>query len=78
MDSETYSEAVAANIKAVMASQKLNRQTVCDLTGIPSTTFDRRLAHPENSPFNTNELDRIARALGVPITELVAVEDPTK
>lgn len=44
---------------------------LCARTGIPRTTMERRLRG--QSPFNLNELDRIAEALRIPTTDLLAV-----
>jgi predicted transcriptional regulator len=65
----TYAERVAAAVTAAIQAAGTNANQVAKATAIPQATLSRRL---NGSPFTVNELDKIARHLGVPVEQLTA------
>jgi len=66
----TAISAVAArNIKIELVDRSLTKNALAIKAGIPSTTFDRKLNHPEQ--FTLKDLGFIAKALDVPFTDLL-------
>jgi predicted transcriptional regulator len=65
-------EQVAAQVSKQIAESGVTVVWLCEKTGIPRSTLLRRLGG--HSPFDLNELDRIAEALRVPPSALMAVE----
>ena len=63
------SAVVGRNIKLGLVDQNLTKSTVATKACIPSTTFYRNLETPEK--FTLKDLDAIAEALGVPLTDLL-------
>lgn len=62
--------AVVENIDRLIAEQGTNRHRIQIASGIPRTTFYRKLTKkPEH--IDSNDLGRIAYALGVGLTELL-------
>lgn len=57
----TLSESVAATVRAEMGRLNISEKGLADATGIARVTLRRRLA---GSGFTTDELPRIAHALG--------------
>jgi transcriptional regulator with XRE-family HTH domain len=64
----------ATRVRAVMKSLGFSQQALAEQTGIPQQTLSRRLRLDNPTPFNTNELELVAAALGVTVEQLVAVE----
>lgn len=64
-------ERVAAHVSAVIKDSGVTLVWLCERTGIPRVTLQRRLAGL--SAFNLNELDRIAEALRVEPAHLMGV-----
>lgn len=65
-------ELVAAEVRAELARQMMTVPALSDATGIAYRTLTRRVSG--ESPFDTDELDRVARALGVPLAHLWGAE----
>lgn len=65
---EHTSREVAARIAATINSRGVTQRAVADATGIPLTTFNRKLSG--RVPFNTTELFLIADALSVSAVDL--------
>lgn len=63
---------VAQRVRDAMEQKSLTEKGLADVTGIPRTTLRRRLTG--NSSFTLNELDAIARYLGLPLVDLLADE----
>ncbi len=69
-------EHTTATQVSVRVSQEIKTSGVtvvwlCEKTGIPRTTMSRRLAG--HTPFDLNELDRIAEALRIPVATFLSV-----
>lgn len=71
MAEPTTQQQVAQRVAAQVAESGVTIVWLCEKTGIPRSTLLRRLNGA--TPFNINELDRIAAALRVPTTELLPV-----
>jgi predicted transcriptional regulator len=65
----TYAESVTAEVRAEMARQRLGQVKMAGLLGWTQATLSRRLTG--DVPFATDEIDEVARALGVPVGQLV-------
>ena len=65
----TTAETVAATVAAQIQSSGVTIVWLCEKTGIPRSTMNRRLSG--HAAFNLNELDRIAQALRVTTRELL-------
>lgn len=70
MGTNTFSDAVAERVTAAITAVGETQLGVSEKTGIPRSTLMRRLSGV--TPFNTDELDAIARALGVDLACLVS------
>lgn len=64
-------QTVASGVRAEMARRGMSQQTLADLAGITQQTLSRRIRVENPSPFDTDELDRIAAALGVSVEQLM-------
>jgi transcriptional regulator with XRE-family HTH domain len=62
---------IASNVQAEMNRRGWSQQVMAEKTGIPQQTLSRRLRTEDPSPFDTNELERVARALGRTVDQLV-------
>lgn len=73
METHKYSEQVAAEIRAELGRQKRTMSEVAEASRIPVSTMSRKLNAV--GVFDVEELCRIARTLGKPLTHfLPAVE----
>lgn len=70
MNYSTRREQVAAEVRAEMARQRISLTELADATSISPSTLRRRL--DSVSPFDVDELDRVAGALGVSPDQLFA------
>lgn len=68
MDTNTYSERVAAKVAAAMEAGGWSEQRMAEATRIPRVTLRRRLA---GAAFNVAELAAIAEALGTTVSALI-------
>lgn len=60
-----------------MGRADVSQQKLAAATGIPQSTLHRRLkAREERDSFTVDELEKIARALGVSIADFFASADP--
>lgn len=66
---DTLTPLVADRVVAAMESKGATRLGISEATGIPRTTLLRRLSGA--SSFTVAELDAIARALEVPVRDLI-------
>ncbi|RZS61653.1 hypothetical protein EV386_1963 [Xylanimonas ulmi] len=73
MDSTSYAAAVAANVERAILGAGLTVPGVARVTGIPRTTFARRLASDGFSPFSVAEVKAIANAVGTTAAALTTV-----
>lgn len=71
MPSRTSTRAlVAGEVRAWMARRDVLQNQLAEATGITTATLSRRLkAREERDSFTVDELDKIAAALRVPITQ---------
>lgn len=60
---------VAAEVRAVMARQMINQQTLADRVGVTQSYLARRLVG--RVPFDISDLERVAAALGVTVLSLI-------
>lgn len=67
---DAYSRRVAARIRAAIDERKLAYTAVGEEAGIPKSTFERRIKGV--NPFDTDEIDAIARVLKVKPESLVS------
>jgi transcriptional regulator with XRE-family HTH domain len=65
----TYNETVAAEVRAEMARQRRSQDDIASELGWSQPFMSRRLRG--EIAFSTNELERLAVALGVPLSQLV-------
>jgi transcriptional regulator with XRE-family HTH domain len=65
-----FSRLVAANIDRLRDEAGLSHSALGDAAGLSRSYFHSRMKL--ELPFNTNDLDRVARALGVPPASLIA------
>lgn len=72
MDFKTATQRRAASIREAIDLAGHTPFSIAEATGIPRTTLNRRLLGA--SPFNTEELDAIALALGTNVTDLLMEE----
>jgi transcriptional regulator with XRE-family HTH domain len=63
---------VASGVRAEMARHGWNQQMLADKAGIAQQTLSRRIRVENPSPFDTDELERVAAALGVPVEQLIS------
>jgi len=61
-------ETAKRNICLKIVDKGLNRNLLATKAGIPSTSFNRKLDHPEQ--FTLKDLGSIAQALEIDLTEL--------
>lgn len=69
MEHTTTAEKVAARVSQQIKDCGVQVTWLCERTGIPRSTMLRRLSG--RSPFNLAELDLIATALRLPVTDLI-------
>ena len=67
-----FSERVAANIRAELARRSLSQTDLARMLGTTQQAISRRMSG--KVPFNTDELNAIAKQLGVPVASLIPVE----
>jgi predicted transcriptional regulator len=72
MEPLTTAASVAANVSEQVRESGVTIVWLCGRTGIPRSTMLRRL--DGHSPFNLNEIDRIANALRIPVESLLLPE----
>jgi DNA-binding Xre family transcriptional regulator len=71
MDRALYRESLAANVRAELARRRITGRQMSASTGIKVTTMARRL---NVGDFKLDELARIAKALDMPLVDLLPVE----
>lgn len=67
---EAYSRRIAARVLAAIDEKNLAYTAVGEAAGIPKSTFERRIKGL--NPFDTDEIDAVARVLGMAPEDLVA------
>lgn len=65
----SFSARVRRQVVTAMKESGVSRNALADKTGIPRPTLNRSL--DGHRPLNTDEIDAIARALGVSLGDLV-------
>lgn len=65
-------QTVASGVRAEMARRGMSQQALADRAGIAQQTLSRRIRVDNPSPFDTDELERIAVALDVAIEQLIS------
>lgn len=71
-ESLTLQDAVAAEVRAEIARQQKTGTAVAEAMGVSHMYLSRRLNR--KTPFDLRDLDRLARALGVPVSTFLPVE----
>ncbi|QKS13913.1 helix-turn-helix transcriptional regulator [Curtobacterium sp. Csp1] len=69
METQSYSEQVAGEVRAAIARANLTQSAVCATTGIKGATMSRKLSG--KVAFDVDELSLIADALGLVVFELM-------
>lgn len=64
-------EQVAERVGEMINKTGVTVVWLCEATGIPRSTMIRRLNG--HTAFDLNELDRIAQALRIPVTDLLSI-----
>lgn len=67
---DTTTELVIGEIRAVMGRRRLTQTALAELVGENQAWLSRRLSG--GTPIDLGDLTRIADALGVPISDLIA------
>ncbi|WP_079670459.1 helix-turn-helix domain-containing protein [Mycobacteroides abscessus] len=73
MTTMSFTSRVAANVRAEMARGQITQQSLASRVELSQQAISRRLTGRQ--PFNTEELQGIAEALGVGIEQLVNSRD---
>lgn len=66
----SYTESVAAEIRAEMARQRITQRDLAASAGLTTAYLSRRLTG--DVALSTEDIERLAGALGVPISELAS------
>lgn len=69
---QTLAASTAREIRAEMGRQGVTQEVLADRLGCTQRLLSRRLT--AEVPIDTAELDRIAKALGVPVTNFLPTE----
>ena len=72
----SLTQVVASGIRAEMARQGKTQQQLASLAGMAQQTLSRRIKIEDPIPFDTDEIERIASALGIPVSQLLTVPAP--
>jgi transcriptional regulator with XRE-family HTH domain len=67
----TFNESLSGEIRAAMARQGITQLDLATRAGMSQSYLSRRLTR--STPFTTDDLEQIAKALGIPLTELTSV-----
>lgn len=67
----SLTQIVASGIRAEMARQGKTQQQLASLAGMAQQTLSRRIKVEDPIPFDTDEIDRVAQALGIPVQQLL-------
>lgn len=73
MDTLPASQRVALAVRDHLRQAGKTQLDIVDATGIPRTTLNRRMTG--NSPFTISELELIAGAIGVTVTEIMQASE---
>lgn len=68
----SFTEQIRAQISAALDRSKLSQQSLAELTGIPSSTIQRKLT-PGAAAFDTDQFAAIASALHLDIVEVTRI-----
>lgn len=66
----TYMNGLAAEIRACMARVGMSRQGLAEATDIPASTLHKKLRRENPNVLTVGELERIAAALDLTVSEL--------
>lgn len=69
----SLTQIVASGVRAEMARQGKTQQQVSALANMAQQTLSRRLKLDDPTPFDTDELERVAGALGIPVVHLLTI-----
>lgn len=75
MPSQSLAERVGANVRAEMARQKTTQAALAERLAMKQQALSRRISG--RTPFNVDELHRVAKALGVSTSALM-VDTPSR
>lgn len=70
---QSTTERTAARIRGILGERRLSGRQLAQRVGCPTTTLARRLTGVY--PLRLDELDAIAAALDVPVTDLITPGD---
>lgn len=69
--SQTLTQRVAAEVRAEVARQNVTQEHLARVLGVAQPNISRRLTGKQ--PFDTDELDKLAVAFGVPVDRFLTV-----
>jgi transcriptional regulator with XRE-family HTH domain len=67
---QTLTQRVAAEVRAEVARQAVTQERVAGILGVAQPNVSRRLNGKQ--PFDTDELDKLADAFGVPVDRFLS------
>lgn len=70
---DSLTQIVASGVRAEMGRQGKSQHQLAAAAGMAQQTLSRRLRIEGPIPFDTDELERVAKALGVPIERFLLV-----
>lgn len=73
----SLTQIVASSVRAEMGRQGKTQQQVSALANMSQQTLSRRLRVDEPTPFDVEELERVAHALGVPAVSFFPAPVPS-
>lgn len=62
---------VSTEIRAELGRQRMSQRRLAEMLGTDQAIVSRRLAATDFRPWTTDEIDRIAEVLGVPVDRLL-------
>lgn len=71
---QTLTQRVAAEVRAEVARQSVTQDHIAQILGVAQPNVSRRLNGKQ--PFDTDELDKLAAAFGVPVDRFLTAPAP--
>jgi transcriptional regulator with XRE-family HTH domain len=73
---QTYNETVVAEVRAEMGRRRLSQEDLATALGWTQAAVSRRLTGTVT--FSTTEVEQVATALGIPLSQLVTPAEQSK
>lgn len=67
----SLAEAAAAEVRAEMGRQRITGAALAQALGVSDMSISRRLSTKDPVPFDLAEIERVAGALAVPVSQLL-------